>query len=106
MTAPPTPCGAWRESLRAYVDGELPPPERQAFEAHVASCAGCREALAETVRVVTRLDEALSHSTSSVRDAVVARLSRPAVAAANPEPTPAMKTSTLSHQSCPKCGAQ
>ena len=31
--------------LRAYLDGELPPPERAALGAHLAGCAACQEQL-------------------------------------------------------------
>src|SRR5260221_156852 len=39
MTTTPPPCDAFRADARAYVDGELPPAERAAFEGHVATCA-------------------------------------------------------------------
>ena len=34
-------------TIHAWLDGELPPAEREAAEAHVASCEECRAAVAE-----------------------------------------------------------
>jgi tetratricopeptide (TPR) repeat protein len=39
---PPLPCPS-EETLVAFVDGALPPPERHMFEAHLARCAVCFE---------------------------------------------------------------
>lgn len=40
-------CDAYRELLSAWIDGELAAEERSRAEAHVASCAACRQALEE-----------------------------------------------------------
>jgi anti-sigma factor RsiW len=39
----PEECRATRLEQGAYFDGELPRPERQAIEAHLAVCEECRE---------------------------------------------------------------
>lgn len=44
----------WTERLSEYLDGELPPPERAALEAHLAECAECTDTLAGLRRVVAR----------------------------------------------------
>ncbi|MBI4720190.1 MAG: zf-HC2 domain-containing protein [Chitinivibrionia bacterium] len=38
-------CDQALERIEAYIDGELPPEDRNAFELHVGSCARCREEL-------------------------------------------------------------
>lgn len=44
-------CESWQAKLDAYVDGELPPEEMRAFDAHVRSCLSCApEALARVQR--------------------------------------------------------
>jgi len=50
-------------TIHAWLDGELPPAEREAAEAHVASCEDCRAAVAEargfiaaSSRILTALD--------------------------------------------------
>jgi predicted anti-sigma-YlaC factor YlaD len=35
------------DRIYAYLDGELPEPQRLAFDAHLAGCASCRAAVAE-----------------------------------------------------------
>lgn len=40
------------EHIDDYVDGALPPPERDAVEAHLQSCASCRQAVDATRRLV------------------------------------------------------
>jgi len=44
----------WLDRLSEYLDGDLPPAERIALEAHLSDCAVCRETLTELRRVVTR----------------------------------------------------
>ena len=41
-------------TLHAYIDGELPPNERTALEAHLAQCATCRATLAEERALLER----------------------------------------------------
>ncbi|RKG69930.1 CHAT domain-containing protein [Corallococcus sp. CA054B] len=38
------------EQLAAFVDGELPPEEAEAFQAHLATCAGCQAGLEDQVQ--------------------------------------------------------
>ncbi len=40
-----TACEREREQIGAFLDGELEAGERAAFEAHLATCAGCRQAV-------------------------------------------------------------
>jgi hypothetical protein len=44
----------WTDRLSEYVDGELANGERVALEAHLATCAACRGAVAELRQVVAR----------------------------------------------------
>jgi len=44
----------WIDRLSDYLDDELTPSERTALETHLASCAGCRDTLAELRAVVAR----------------------------------------------------
>jgi anti-sigma factor RsiW len=44
----------WTDRLSEYLDGDLTPGERTAVDAHLASCADCRQTLAELRRVVAR----------------------------------------------------
>jgi len=48
-------CAERRASLVAYVDAELPAAERAELEAHVSSCAACRQALAAEQRLSAQL---------------------------------------------------
>jgi len=41
--------------LRAYLDGELPPPERAALGAHLAGCAACRDQLGRQRALAARV---------------------------------------------------
>jgi hypothetical protein len=45
----------WTSRLSEYLDGELQPGERQALEAHLATCEECRSTLAELRGVVARV---------------------------------------------------
>jgi len=38
-------CDEYRSQINAYLDDELPLPDKAAFEAHVAECPDCRAAL-------------------------------------------------------------
>lgn len=42
----------WTDRLSEYLDGELAADEARELEAHLASCAGCREVLADLRRIV------------------------------------------------------
>ena len=44
----------WTSKLSEYLDGDLPAAERQALDAHLETCASCRETLDELRRVVAR----------------------------------------------------
>ncbi len=44
----------WIDRLSEYLDGELPPAERDALEAHLAECGDCRSLLVELGAVVAR----------------------------------------------------
>lgn len=52
-------CREWRESLGAYVLGQLPAEEAAALEAHLEGCPDCRaerESLASVARLMERAD--------------------------------------------------
>lgn len=44
----------WTDRLSEYLDGDLPPAERRALEAHLETCGPCRTTLHELRRVVAR----------------------------------------------------
>ena len=50
-------CATLRDSLQAYLDGQLSATERQAVEAHLAACGACRQALGSFQRLFAALDE-------------------------------------------------
>lgn len=43
-------CEAWQSKLQAYVDGELPAAESEAFETHQQTCAACSVAVSNAWR--------------------------------------------------------
>jgi anti-sigma factor RsiW len=66
-------CQELVELVTAYLDGELPAPERARFDAHLGECGGCRayvEQIRETIRLTGKLrEESLS---PEARDALLA----------------------------------
>lgn len=57
------PCPDWRELLSAYQDRQLSKNDSRRVEAHLASCTGCREALARWHADCTRYTDAYAGST-------------------------------------------
>lgn len=60
MSEPEITCREMVELMSDYLDDALPEPERARFEAHLAGCEGCTNALEQlraTVRVAGRLRE-------------------------------------------------
>lgn len=45
------------DHLSEYVDGELPPAERTAFESHLQSCAACRKELDQFRETIGKLSQ-------------------------------------------------
>ena len=56
-------------TLHAYLDGELPPAERTAVEAHLAECARCRANLIEERALRERASAVLGSARPSERPA-------------------------------------
>lgn len=54
-------------ALHAFLDGELPPSERAAFEAHLAHCAACRARLAEERALFERASALLDRARPTER---------------------------------------
>ena len=53
-------CKELVEIITEYIEGTLPPQERQRFEEHLANCPGCQtylEEMRQTIRAVGRLSE-------------------------------------------------
>ena len=60
MTDPGLSCKELVEIVTDYLEGVLPPRERQRFDAHLAECDGCHTYLAQmqdTIRVTGALRE-------------------------------------------------
>jgi hypothetical protein len=85
--------GHERERLSAYLDGELPPPERAEVAAHLAACPGCAAVLADLAAVdaeAARLPaEAPEGYFERLPSRVVARLESAAKAPGRPWRPPA-----------------
>jgi len=58
MTTMPTAHGEFDGAAAAYALGALDPPEKQAFEAHLATCAACQAELRDMQRVVVGIGQA------------------------------------------------
>jgi anti-sigma factor RsiW len=50
-------CATIREQMQGYLDGELPPAEREAVAAHLAACPACRRLAESCERLWAALDE-------------------------------------------------
>lgn len=74
-------CSQLVELLTAYLDDDLAPPARAAFDAHLAGCPGCRAALAQWRTVVdlvgTLRHEDVASLDDFTRDRVLATLPTP-----------------------------
>jgi anti-sigma factor RsiW len=66
-------CAGLAESLSAYADGELPPRERGAVEAHLGGCPACRGQLALLRRASTGLKRWFVRADESLPDVAVSR---------------------------------
>ncbi|MDX2191917.1 MAG: zf-HC2 domain-containing protein [Gemmatimonadales bacterium] len=55
---PPLDCHAAMRALWDFLDAECPPADAAAMEAHLATCAGCRDHVAFARRFLRRLREA------------------------------------------------
>ena len=60
-------CEQIRQNLLAYLDGEVGDVERQAIETHLASCAGCAEALERLQALQSGLHTAVPTGLAQVR---------------------------------------
>src|SRR5712691_1978818 len=65
-------------TLHAYLDGELPAPERERLAVHIAACAECRTRLEEERALAVRARELLTHIAPPARAPVAPRGRRPA----------------------------
>ena len=58
--APELACQELVEIITDYLEGALPPSERERFDAHIQTCDGCRDYLEQmriTIRLVSMLSE-------------------------------------------------
>jgi anti-sigma factor RsiW len=76
-------CRELIEFLKAYLDGELPAPERRTFDAHLDACPPCRDYLHSYRETVTLTADAFCGPDEGVPDEVPEELVR-AVLAARP----------------------
>ena len=72
-------CDACRIELAAYVDGELHPAVARVIDDHTASCASCRELLAQHQAIAASARRLPSiEAPAWLADRVLARMTRPA----------------------------
>lgn len=67
--APELTCRELVEIITDYLEGALPPPERERFDAHIVACDGCStylEQMGATIRLVGTLTE--NHLEPAARD--------------------------------------
>ena len=73
----------WTDRLSEYMDGELPPAEREALAAHVLECAECGRTLQELRQVVARAGQVLDREPErDLWSGIAARISAEDVAPA------------------------
>lgn len=73
----------WTDRLSEYMDGELPPAEREALAAHVLECAECGRTLQELRQVVARAGQVLDREPErDLWSSIAARISAEGVAPA------------------------
>ena len=71
----------WTDRLSEYLDGELPPADHAACEAHLAECDDCRALLGELQRVLTAArDDRERLPDADLWPGILARLDRPSAA--------------------------
>ncbi len=77
MTAPALTCREFVELVTDYLEGALPPGERQRFEAHLALCPGCETYLSQMRQTVALLGQVTEDSLPpEAQDALLAAFRR------------------------------
>src|SRR5438128_9745283 len=72
----------WIEKLSDYLDGELPPGDRDAVDAHLRECAECATVLEDLKRVIARAGSIQPRPPSAdLWAGIAARIDAPAAAA-------------------------
>jgi anti-sigma factor RsiW len=70
--------GCWSEGdLRAWLDGELPPPDQHAVERHLAACPACAETLQALQRCAQRVSMLMGELAAPAPPATVLPVRRP-----------------------------
>lgn len=59
-------CKEVNQSLLSYLDNEVSPEEREAIEAHLSACSGCREEMEALTKTQRELRQALESMTAGV----------------------------------------